>query len=71
MSRLKTLAGIMLILVIAVMASCAKSPDKMTAGELLDLGEKYLSESNYERAAECFEKLTGIEPKGRSGYIGR
>jgi tetratricopeptide (TPR) repeat protein len=42
----------------------------MTAIELLDLGEKYLLEMNYEEAILCFDRLIEIEPRNVRGYMG-
>jgi len=42
----------------------------MTAAELLDLGEKYLLDLNYEQAIVHFEKLIEIEPMNPRGYTG-
>ncbi|CDX04945.1 Prokaryotic membrane lipoprotein lipid attachment site profile [Desulfitobacterium hafniense] len=50
--------------------SCAKSEKALTATELLDLGEKYLLEMNYEQAVVQFTKLIEIEPKNPRGYTG-
>jgi tetratricopeptide (TPR) repeat protein len=43
---------------------------QLSAAELLDLGEKYLLEMNYEQAVVCFTKLIAIEPKNPRGYTG-
>lgn len=38
--------------------------------ELLDLGEKYLLEMNYEQALVCFDKVIEVEPMNPRGYTG-
>jgi tetratricopeptide (TPR) repeat protein len=57
-------------LITALFAGCAKPIEKMTAAELLDLGEKFLLEMNYEQAVICFEKLIEVEPRNPRGYTG-
>ena len=59
-----------LILLLALLASCSKPLEKLSAAELLDLGEKFLLEQDYKQAAVYFEKLIEIEPKSPRGYIG-
>jgi tetratricopeptide (TPR) repeat protein len=50
---------------------CAKAPAQpLTAAELLDLGEKYLRELDYEQAIVQFTKLIEIEPKNARAYTG-
>jgi len=46
------------------------SKKPLTAQELLDLGEKYLLDMNYEQSIVYFEKLIEIEPKNPRGYTG-
>lgn len=72
--------NIILIIVIAVMvvstAATAtfllrnNSEQTLTAADLLDLGEKYLLEMNYEQAVIYFTKLIEIEPMNPRGYTG-
>jgi hypothetical protein len=61
---------IALILFAAPLASCSKPAQPLTASELLDLGEKYLLELDYEQAIVHFTKLIEIEPKNPRGYTG-
>ncbi len=42
----------------------------MSATEMLDLGEKYLLELNYEEAVVQFTKLIEVEPQNPRGYLG-
>jgi len=55
---------------IAVLSSCSSPARPLTSEELLDLGEKYLLELNYEEAVMQFTKLIEIEPKNPRGYLG-
>ena len=59
-----------IFLLIAVLSSCSSPVRSLTAEELLDLGEKYLLELNYEEAVVQFTKLLEIEPKNPRGYLG-
>jgi tetratricopeptide (TPR) repeat protein len=59
-----------LILFAAPLASCSKPLTKMTASELLDLGEKYLLDMDYEQAVVYFNRLIEIEPRNQRGYTG-
>jgi|GEM_PF-1876974 len=47
-----------------------KSERPLTPQELLSLGNKYLSELDYENAVVAFTKLIEIEPRNPQGYIG-
>ena len=55
---------------VAVCTACSKSIEKMSAAELLDIGEKYLLEMNYEKAVVYFDRLIEIEPQNPRGYTG-
>ena len=57
-------------MLVALFASCNKQERPLTAAELLDLGEKYLLEMNYEQAIVCFERLIEVEPRNPRGYTG-
>lgn len=64
---------ISVIVVIAVVAAImliprAASADKLT--EQLNLGEKYLSELNYEQAVIAYTEAIAIDPKNPDAYIG-
>ncbi|MDR1299431.1 MAG: tetratricopeptide repeat protein [Oscillospiraceae bacterium] len=57
-------------LVPALLVACSKPVQPPTAGELLDLGEKYLLDLDYEQAIVQFTKLIEIEPKNARAYTG-
>lgn len=58
------------IFVILLATGCAKSEKTLTAVELLDLGEKYLLELNYEQAVVQFLKVIEVEPMNPRSYTG-
>ncbi|CDX04949.1 Prokaryotic membrane lipoprotein lipid attachment site profile [Desulfitobacterium hafniense] len=58
------------LLIITLLSACSKPSDKLSAAELLDLGEKYLLEMNYEQAVVYFNKLIEVEPMNPRGYTG-
>lgn len=67
----RILAILMTIVVLVIVCTaCSKSLEKMSASELLDLGEKYLLEMNYDKAEVCFERLIKVEPRNPRGYTG-
>jgi hypothetical protein len=47
----------MAVLLIALFTACKTADKPLSAAELLDLGEKYLLEMNYEQAIVQFTKL--------------
>ena len=57
-------------LIIAGLTACTKPAQPLTPTELLDLGEKYLLELNYEQALVQFTKVIEIEPMNPRGYTG-
>jgi tetratricopeptide (TPR) repeat protein len=65
-----TAAVLTAFLLLAPLTSCARSEKPLTAAELLDLGEKYLLELDYEQAIVQFTKLIEIEPKNARAYTG-
>ena len=72
MKRLIFIA-ICIVFAMSILSSCDKptAPDApLSAAELLDLGEKYLLEMNYEQAVVVFEKLIEIERRNPRGYTG-
>ncbi len=69
MKRALTLLITIGVLVTACTA-CSKSLENMSAAELLNSGEKYLLDMNYEKAAVCFDRLIEIEPQNPRGYTG-
>ncbi|CDX04955.1 Prokaryotic membrane lipoprotein lipid attachment site profile [Desulfitobacterium hafniense] len=58
-------------LLLPILTSCSKPTVTLSAAELLDLGEKYLLELNYEQAVVCFTSVIEIEPKNVRAYVGR
>jgi tetratricopeptide (TPR) repeat protein len=58
------------MLIAPMLSACSKPLAKMTSAELLDLGEKYLLEMNYEEAIPCFDRLIEVEPRNTRGYTG-
>lgn len=57
----------LLVSVLILFAGCQK---KMTVQDYLDLGEKYLTEANYEEAIVAFTKAIEVEPKALKAYEG-
>lgn len=58
------------VIVSSLLASCVKEAQLLTPAELLDLGEKYLHEMNYEQALVQFLKVIEAEPMIPRGYTG-
>ena len=58
------------IFIFAIATSCVKTEAPLTVAELLDLGEKYLLELNYEQALVQFLKVIDVEPMNPRGYTG-
>jgi tetratricopeptide (TPR) repeat protein len=58
------------VLLLLMFVSCSKPEQPLTAAELLNLGEKYLLELNYEQALVQFLKVIEIEPMNPRGYTG-
>lgn len=69
MRRIMTVFTVILCNTLLLVA-CSKSLEKMSATELLDLGEKYLLEMNYEKALVYFNKLIEVEPRNPRSYTG-
>jgi len=67
--RITSLA-LALLMVLSAMSACSKAEKPLTAAELLDLGNKYLLELNYEQAIIYFLGVIDIEPKNPRAYIG-
>lgn len=61
-----------LVLVIAILAICLgyNSSASVKLKKQLDLGQKYLTEQNYEQAVVAFEAAIEIEPKSPDAYLG-
>lgn len=60
---------VLLACVLLIFPGCFASSGSM-ADQMLELGERYLSEGNYEKAASRFEMLVESEPDNRAGYLG-
>lgn len=69
---MKRILSLILCVVIALslLASCTQSEQPLTVAELLDLGEKYLFELNYEQALVQFLKVIEVEPMNVRAYLG-
>ena len=52
-----------------MLSGCGKSVEQQIT-EQLQLGQKYLSEQNYEEAAIAFQKVIDLDPKQIGGYKG-
>ena len=67
----KVLPLLCAVFALLILVSCAKPADKpLTAAELLDLGEKYLLEMDYEQAVVQFFAVIDVEPMNPRGYTG-
>lgn len=67
MKRLWKLIGIFLIA--AMVVGCGKSTEQQIA-EQMELGRKYLAETNYEEAIIAFNQAIELEPKMFEAYMG-
>lgn len=66
------IAGIVLVtlvIIIGISLSGSKPFEKMSADELLEIGEKYLLEMNYEQAIIQFLKAIEVEPMKVRAYL--
>lgn len=70
MKRYLFLLMLMLLLVLSVVVGCAEAEKPISVSELLELGEKYLLELNYEQALVQFLNVIEIEPLNPRGYTG-
>lgn len=61
--------GMMFLLMAVLLAGCGKSIEKQIA-EQLELGNKYLTEANYEQAIVAFNKVIKLDEKNTDGYAG-
>jgi|GEM_PF-2221145 len=69
--RVDTKCFITFVVILALLAACAApTPAPPSASELLDLGERYLLELNYEQAVAQFLAVIEIEPMNARAYIG-
>ena len=61
---------LLIAVLLTIFTACAKPATPPTASELLDLGEKYLLELDYEQALVQFFAVIEIEPMNPRGYTG-
>ncbi|MCD7785513.1 MAG: BspA family leucine-rich repeat surface protein [Oscillospiraceae bacterium] len=59
-----------LVLILTTFTSCGKPKTALTATELLDLGEKYLLDLDYEQAIVYFNQVIEVEPRNSRAYMG-
>ncbi|MCD8106454.1 MAG: tetratricopeptide repeat protein [Oscillospiraceae bacterium] len=59
-----------LVLTLTLFASCGETEQALTATELLDLGEKYLLDLDYEQAIVYFNQVIEVEPRNSRAYMG-
>jgi len=67
--RIRWAIAVICLGVMMLLAACKKAPEDI-AREQLELGEKYLSEGNYDEAIVAFSKAIEIEPKNAKAYEG-
>ncbi|MCD8107940.1 MAG: BspA family leucine-rich repeat surface protein [Oscillospiraceae bacterium] len=69
---MKKLLSIILVIVLTMtlFASCGETDKALTATELLDLGEKYLLDLDYEQAIVYFNQVIEVEPRNSRAYMG-
>ena len=65
----KQLSILLCCVLIITATACQKTEVPLTAAELLDLGEKYLLDLNYEQALVQFLKVIEIEPMNARAYL--
>jgi len=61
---------VIITILLTVLAACGQAQRTLTVEELLDLGEKYLLELNYEQALMQFQRVIELEPMNPRGYLG-
>ena len=66
--QLVTIIGVMLV-VLLWLTACGKSTEKLIA-EQLELGNKYLTDGDYEQAIVAFNKVIELDPKMVEAYTG-
>ena len=59
--------GALFLLMAVLLSGCGKSVKKQIA-EQLELGNKYLTEANYEQAIVAFNKVIELDPKQVIAY---
>jgi len=58
------------VLIPLILTSCVQPERPLSAAELLNIGERYLLELNFEQALVHFTMLIDIEPMNPRGYLG-
>lgn len=69
----KKIAIVFVIILLAVLCVVGVAVARGRSNQkdnLLELGQRYLDELNYEQAAVCFEEYLEIDPKSADAYIG-
>lgn len=69
--RILLIAGIVFILVLLAILLINVQSDNRKLNELLNLGEKYLEEMQYESAIAVFDEAIAIDPKCTEAYMGK
>lgn len=69
--RILLIAGIAIILVLVAILLISVQSDEKKLNDLLNLGEKYLDEMQYESAIAVFDEAIAIEPKCAAAYMGK
>ena len=59
------------VITASVLTSCNTGERPLSVGELLDMGEKYLLDLDYEQAIVCFTWAIEIEPNNMRALMGR
>ena len=67
---MKRAIAVTLVIILSISLFACGKPATLSAAELLDLGEKYLLELDYEQALVQFLKVIEIEPMNPRGYTG-
>ncbi|MCD7785508.1 MAG: tetratricopeptide repeat protein [Oscillospiraceae bacterium] len=67
---MKKLLSLILVAMITmtILTSCGAA-DRAFVSSYLNLGEKYLTDLNYEQALVCFNKVIEVEPKNERAYL--
>lgn len=69
--RLMILAGVVIMLVLLAIPMISLQSSNRKLKSLLDLGEKYLEDLQYESALVVFDEAIAIEPKCAEAYLGK
>jgi tetratricopeptide (TPR) repeat protein len=66
----RVLLVIICLILVFPLASCSEAEQPLTVAELLELGEKYLLEHDYQQALIYFLGVIEVEPRTPRGYTG-